>query len=171
MQTRRVISDSIICQQRFLSLNIKWILNKKNKRDIKWCFELHSVFYEVWEFFELFRLSFERLLLSLLLKYHILKFWQESWLLNQNLIFLIWADLSAWGFVQSLLKWPSSSHFQHSSECVETAAWGSLWWGVSCWMGSDDLAVWGLVTGGVKALWLICWWCFSCWVILNTTLW
>ena len=35
MQIKRVTGNSAICQQRFSNLNIKWILNKRNKKDIK----------------------------------------------------------------------------------------------------------------------------------------
>ena len=171
MQVKKITSNSTICQQRLLNSNIKQILNKRNKKDIKWYFKLYNVFYEVWEFFKLFKSFFKGPSSSLLLKYHVLKSWQKSWLLNQNLTSLIWADLSVWGFVQSLLKWPDSSHFQHSSECVETAAWWSSQWGGSCWMGSDDLTAQKSAAGKVKVFWLIHWWCLSCWVILNATSW
>ena len=111
MQIRRVTGNNVICQQRLLSSNIKWILNKRNKKDIKWCFKLHNVFYKVWRFFEMFKSFSEESSSSLLLKYHALKSWQKSWLSNWNSIFLIWADLLIWGFVQSLSKWPDSPHF------------------------------------------------------------
>ena len=45
MQAERIASNSTICQQRLLGSNIKWILNKRNKRDIKWHFRPHSIFY------------------------------------------------------------------------------------------------------------------------------
>ena len=35
MQTRKIINNGAICQQRFLSSNIKWIMNKRNKKNIK----------------------------------------------------------------------------------------------------------------------------------------
>ena len=162
MQARRVINNSAICQQRLLSSNIKQILNKRNKRDIKWHFRLHSIFYEAWGFFELFRSSSEGPSSSLLLEYHASKSWQESWLLSWDSTSFIWAGLLAWGFVQSLLKWPGSPHLQHPSGCVGTAA---------CWMGSDDLATRGLAAGGVKAFWLIRWWCLSHQVMLDATSW
>ena len=171
MQTKRITSNDTICQQRLSGLNIKWILNKKNKRDIKWHFRFHSIFYEAWRFFEIFRSFSERSSSLLLLEYHVLKSWQESWLSSQNSTFLIWADLLAWGFVQSLPKWPDSPHLQHPSGCVGTAAWWSSWWGGSCWMGSDDLVARGLVTSGVKAFWLICWQCLSQWVMSDATSW
>ena len=47
MQTKRVTDDSAICQQRLSSPNIKQILNKRNKKNIKWHFRLHNVFYKV----------------------------------------------------------------------------------------------------------------------------
>ena len=119
MQIKKITSNSVICQQRFSNLNIKWIFKKK--RDIKWHFKFHNVFYKTWKFFKLFKSFSKKLLLLLLLKYCVLKSWQKSWLLNQDLIFLIWVGLSAWGFVQSLLKWPGSPHLQHSSRHVETA--------------------------------------------------
>ena len=171
MQARRVAGNNVIYQQRLLSLNIKWILNKKNKRDIKWYFEFHSIFYEAWGFFEMFRLSFERPLSLLLLEYCVLKSWQESWLLSWDSIFLIWAGLLVWSFVQSLLKWPGSLHLQHPSGCVGMAVWWSLWWGGSCQMGSDDLVVQGLAAGEVKVFWLIHWWCFSHQVMSDATSW
>ena len=157
MQTERVADNSVICQQRFLNSNIKWILYKKNKRDIKWHFRLHSVFYEVWGFFKMFKSFSEKSLSSLLLKYCVLKSWQKSWLSNQNSIFLIWAGLLTWGFVQSLLKWPGSLHLQHPLGHVGMAVQWSLWWGGSCWMGSDDLVMWKLAADGVKVFWLIHW--------------
>ena len=162
MQARRATSNDAICQQRLLGSNIKQILNKKNKRDIKWHFRLHSIFYGAWGFFELFRSSSEGPSSSLLLEYHVSKSWQESWLSSQDSISLIWAGLSAWGFVQSLSKWPGSPHLQHPLGHVGT---------VACWMGSDDLATRGLTAGGVKAFWLICWQCLSCWVMLDATSW
>ena len=171
MQVRRVTDNDIICQQRFLNSNIKWILNKKNKRDIKWYFRLYNVFYEAWRFFEMSESFFEGLSSSLLLKYQVSKSWQESWLLSQDSTSLIWADLSAWGFMQFLLKWPDSPHLQHSLRHVETVAQQSSQWGGSCWMGSDDLVAQRLVTGEVKAFWLIHWWCLSHWVMSDATSW
>ena len=140
MQVKRVISNSAICQQRFSDLNIKWILNKRNKKDIKWCFRLYNIFYKVWEFFEIFRLFFKESSSSLLLEYYILKFEWKNWLLNQNSIFWIWVDLLIWDFVQSLQKWSDSPHFQHSSEYVGTVTQQSLWWEGSCQIGFNDLA-------------------------------
>ena len=162
MQAERAINNSVIHQQRLSDSNIKQILNKRNKKDIKWCFELHNIFYKTWRFFELFKSFSEESSSSLLLKYYVSKLWQKSWLSSQNSISLIWTDLLAWGFVQSLLKWPGSSHLQHSSGCVGTAA---------CWMGSDDLTTQELAAGGIEAFWLICWWCLSQQVMFNTTLW
>ena len=170
MQIKKVISNDAICQQRFLSSNIKWILNKKNKRDIKWHFRLHSVFYEAWGFFELFRSSSEELSSSLPLEYYASKFWWESWLSSWNSTFWIWAGLSAWGFVQSLLKWPGSPHLQHPSGHVGTAAQQSLQWRGSCWIESNNLAAQGPVASRVKAFWLIHWWFFSHQAMSDTTL-
>ena len=171
MQIKRVIDNNIICQQRFLNSNIKQILNKRNKRDIKWHFELHNVFYEAWGFFEMFRSFSEGSSSSLLLKYQTLKSWQKSWSLNQNLISLIWAGLLVWSFVQSLPKWPGSPHLQHSSGHVETVAQQSSRWGGSYWMGSNDLATWGLIAGRVKAFWVICWQCLSHQEMSDATSW
>ena len=168
MQTKRAISNDIICQQRLLNSNIKWILNKRNKRDIKWCFELHSVFYEAWGFFELSRSSSEESL-SLSLKYCASKSWQKSWLSSWNSTSLIWANLLIWGFVQSLLKWPGSPHLQHPLRHVGTAAWQSSQWGGSCWMGSNDLKAQELTADRVKAFWLICWQCLLQWVMFDAT--
>ena len=44
MQIKRVINNHAICQQRLSDPNIKQILNKRNKRNIKWCFRLHNIF-------------------------------------------------------------------------------------------------------------------------------
>ena len=170
MQIKRVTDNDVICQQRLLSSNIEWILNKRNKKNIKWCFKLYSVFYKAWGFFELFRSSFEELSSSLLLEYCVSKSWWESWLLSQDSIFWIWAGLLACDFVQSLPKWPGSPHLQHLSEHVETAAWWSSQWGESCWMGSDNLVTQRLIAGEVEAFWMIYWQCLSYQKISDTTL-
>ena len=53
--------------------------------------------------------------------------------------------------MQSLLKWPDSSHFQHPSKHIGTMAQGSPQWGGSYQMGFNDLVMQGLATGRVKA--------------------
>ena len=162
MQAGRITSNSAICQQRLSGPNIKQILNKRNKRDIKWHFGLHSVFYEAWGFFEMSRSSSEGPSSSLLLEYCASKSWWESWSSSRESTSLIWAGLLAWGFVQSLLKWPGSPHLQHPSEHVGTAA---------CQMGSNDLVMRGLAAGRVKAFWLIRWQCLSHQVMSDATSW